>query len=140
MSAATGLAVASMMGEPHNFIFMAMVGNVVPGGPAASPLAGLLVSGERPMLATAGDSGSALFTSSRLLVGQQAGILSKRLTVKSLRRDHIFAYAIDPDSYVTLDLFGAFGKANLLFDAEFEPMQLSEWLGITLAGSASQEN
>jgi hypothetical protein len=100
----------------------------------------LLVSGEEPLIGTEGNSGCSLFTTQRLLVGQTSGILSKRLTVKALRRNMIFAYSIDPDSMVTLDLLGSFGKANLLFDSGFDPMALSEWLGSTLAPPMPKDN
>jgi hypothetical protein len=133
MSVATGIAMAQIMNEPHSFIAGAMVGDLVDGGVDASPLAGLMVKGEQAIVATAGESGSALFTSHRLLVGQRAGIISKRLTVSSLRRDAVVAYSIDPDSFVTLELLGVFGTATLMFDIGFDPMLLSHWLGETLA-------
>ena len=34
---------------------------------------------------------------------------------------------------VSITLIGSFGQAVLIFDAGFDPMQLSDWLGETLA-------
>lgn len=135
---ATQMAMASASGSPHEFVSMAMVGSTVPEA-GESNLAGLLISGEAPILATSGDSGSALFTSHRVLVAQQTGILTKRLAVSVFRRDQILAYSIDPSEYVTLKLFGSFGSATLMFDGGFDPMQLSSWLGETLVGQIDQK-
>ena len=85
------------------------------------------------MFASGGDSGAALFTSARVIVAEQVGIMSKRLAVKAFRRDTILAYSIDPDAAVTLTLMGGFGQALLVFDQGFDPMLLSDWLGETLA-------
>lgn len=116
-----------------------MVGSIIPDA-AQSNLAGLMVPGEAPIVATSGEAGSALFTSHRVLVAQQTGILTKRLAVSVFRRDQILAYSIDPSDYVTLKLIGAFGSATLLFDGGFDPMQLSSWLGETLVGQINQKD
>ena len=135
MSAATSMVMAAAMAsQPYDFVSGAMVGDVVP-EPGQSQLSGLLVSGEHAILAAEGDGGCVLFTSTRVLIGEQAGIMSKRLAVKSLRRDSIIAYAIDPSTHVSVELIGAFGKATLHFAEGFNPMLLSEWLGSTLTGS-----
>lgn len=129
-SAATTAALASM---PHDFITGATIGSVIADAGENSSLFGLLVAGETAELATSGDNGSALFTSARVIVAERAGIISKRFVVKAFRRDAISAFAIDADTLVTLTLFGgSFGKATLIFDEGFEPMQLSTWLGETL--------
>lgn len=133
----SGAMAAAMAGEPYEFISVAMVGDIV-ADPSQSQLFGLLLPNEVAILATKGEEGCALFTSSRLLVGLQVGILSKRLSVKSLRRDGIIAYSIDPDTLVALELIGNFGKAMLFFDKGFNPMRLSEWLGQAVAGSRDQ--
>lgn len=101
-----------------------------------SSLAGLLVGSERALCASGGDSGAALFTSARVIVAEQVGIMSKRLAVKAFRRDAILAYSIDPDTLVTLTLMGSFGQATIVFDQGFDPMLLSDWLGETLAPPA----
>jgi hypothetical protein len=135
VSAATSLAMAAAIAsQPYDFISSAMVGDVV-ADPSQSQLSGLLLQGENAILATEGEAGCALFSDTRLLVGHQAGILSKRLAVKSLRRDGIIAYSIDPDTHVLLELLGNFGKATLYFESSFNPMHLSQWLGQTLTGS-----
>ncbi len=129
-SAATSAVLASM---PHDFIAAATVGSVIAKAEENSTLFGLLVAGETAELATSGDNGSALFTSARVIVAERAGIISKRFVVKALRRDAISAFSIDADTLVTLTLLGgSFGKAALIFDEGFEPMQLSTWLGETL--------
>ncbi len=122
-----------MPGTPPVFVQGAMVGGLLAGGVEESALIGLLVPGETAQLATGGESGSALFTSARVLIAERVGILSKRLAVKAIRRDAIVAYTIDPDTLVTLTLQGgSFGTANLFFDNGFDPMHLSTWLGETL--------
>ena len=123
---------AAMASAPYTLSGGASVGSALT-NVQDSPLIGLLVAGERGLFGTSGESGSVLFTSTRVIIAEQAGILSKRLAVKAFRRDSIFAYAIDPDKAVTLTLFGAFGQAMLVFDAGFDPMLLSDWLGETLA-------
>jgi hypothetical protein len=132
---------AAVMNTPHDFITGAMggakVGALVDGGAERSSLAGLLVAGERGLIATDGDEGASLFTSSRVIVAQQVGIMKKRLSVAAIRRDTILGYSIDPSSHVTLILLGAFGRATLMFDEGFDPMHLSSWLGETLAGQPS---
>lgn len=136
MSAAvtTATSAAALASMPHDFIAGATVGNVIDDAGENSTLFGLLVAGERAELATSGDNGSALFTSARVIVAERAGIINKRFVVKALRRDAISAFAIDADTLVALTLFGgSFGKATLIFDEGFEPMQLSTWLGETLA-------
>lgn len=136
MSAATNAALmAAMASSPHDFIPNAQVGGLIAGGPQDSSLFDLLVPGEAAVLATGGDNGAAMFTSARVLVAEQVGIVSKRFAVKAFRRDAISAFSIDSDKLVTLTVFGgSFGKATLIFDAGFDPMQLSTWLGETLAG------
>lgn len=136
-TAANAALMAAMAASPHSLIGGAMVGRALAGGPGQSSLSGLLVAGETALFATEGDGGSALFTSSRVIVAEQAGLMKKRLTVKAFRRDSIIAYAIDPDSLVTLTLFGGFGQVVLHFDAGFDPMHISDWLGETLAPPAS---
>lgn len=129
-SAAAGAALAS---QPHDFITGATVGKVIAGGAEDSSLFGLLVPGETVDIATSGENGSALFTSARVIVAERIGIISKRFAVKAFRRDAISAFSIDGDTLVTLTLFGgSFGKATLIFDEDFDPMQLSTWLGETL--------
>lgn len=143
MSAATNAALVAMASTPHDFISGATVGGVLAAGPEASSLFDLLVDGETPVLATGGDSGSALFTSARVLVAERVGIMTKRFAVKSFRRDAISAFTIDADNTVTLTLLGgSFGKATIIFDEGFDPMQLSTWLGETLvnAPAASTRN
>ncbi|MBL8656641.1 MAG: hypothetical protein JNJ92_04680 [Altererythrobacter sp.] len=133
MSASTSAAMtAAMASTPHDFISAATVGKPI-GVMSDSTLFGLLVRGETAELATGGENGSALFTSARVLVAQRVGIVSKRFAVKGFRRDAISAFSIDADTLVTLTLFGgSFGKATLIFDEGFDPMQLSTWLGETL--------
>ncbi len=144
MSVAPGLAMAAVMNTPHEFITGAMggvpVGKAVDGGPGGSSLAGLLVEGEQGLIATQGDDGASLFTSTRVIVAQQIGLLKKRLSVAAVRRNTILGYSIDPSSQVTLVLLGSFGKATLMFDEGFDPMHLSQWLGETLAGTHRQDN
>lgn len=133
MSAATHVAMtAAMANTPHDFITAAQVGKALDDAESSS-LFGLLVAGETVELATSGDNGSVLFTSARVLVAERVGIISKRFAVKAFRRDAISAFTIDADTLVTLTLFGgSFGKATLVFDEGFDPMQLSTWLGETL--------
>lgn len=139
MSAATNAAmIAAMSSSPYSLSAGAQVGGILPNGVEDSPLIGLLVAGETALLGTSGEGGSVLFTSGRVIVAEQTGIMSKRLAVKAFRRDTIFAYTIDPDKAVTLTLFGAFGQAALVFDPGFDPMLLSDWLGETLAPPATQ--
>lgn len=139
MSAATNAAVmAAMANQPHDFVTGATVGTVIEGGAENSSLFGLLVAGETVGLATSGENGSALFTSARVIVAERVGIISKRFAVKAFRRDAISAFAIDADTMVTLTLFGgSFGKAALIFDPGFDPMQLSTWLGETLVDATT---
>ncbi len=135
-SAATAAALAS---QPHDFVTGATVGSVIEGGAETSSLFGLLVAGETADLATSGENGSALFTSARVIVAERVGIISKRFAVKAFRRDAISAFSIDADTLVTLTLFGgSFGKATLIFDEGFDPMQLSTWLGDTLVDANSR--
>lgn len=96
-----------------------------------------MVEGERAIFASGGGDGAVLFTSSRVIVAEQVGIMNKRLAVKGFRRDSIFGYGIDPDKAVTLTLHGYFGLAALVFDQGFDPMLLSPWLGETLALASS---
>ncbi|OBX18015.1 hypothetical protein A9995_13835 [Erythrobacter sp. QSSC1-22B] len=134
MSAAvtTATSAAALASMPHDFITGATVGSVIADAEENSTLFGLLVAGETAELATSGENGSALFTSARVIVAERAGIISKRFVVKVFRRDAISAFSIDADTLVTLTLFGgSFGKATLIFDEGFEPMQLSTWLGET---------
>ncbi len=134
-SAATAAALASM---PHDFITGATVGKVIESGAENSSLFGLLVSNETVAVATGGENGSALFTSARVIVAERKGIISKRFAVKAFRRDAISAFSVDADTLVTLTLFGgSFGKATLIFDEGFDPMQLSTWLGETLVDAAT---
>lgn len=129
-----------MMQEPHTFFEGIFVGEQIAGSANESQLSGLMIEGERAVLATSGDGGCALFTNYRLIVGEQAGLLSKRLRVKAISRTTIAAYTIDPDTTVTLELLGGvFGRARLIFDPDFDPMQLSQWLGETLVGNISKE-
>ncbi|MGL5838002.1 MAG: hypothetical protein ACRCY3_05805 [Sphingorhabdus sp.] len=137
MSAATHIALAAVASQPYDFVTSAMVGSIVPDA-EKSQLSPLLLPQEKAILATAGELGCALFTSHRLLVGEQTGIMTKRLAVKVLRRDTIMAYTIDPHDLVTMELIGGFGHATLNFDKDFNPMALSEWLGETLIGSAQE--
>jgi hypothetical protein len=102
-----------------------------------SALAGLMIDGERAILASGGDDGAALFTSSRVIIAEQVGIMNRRLAVKAFRRDSILGYGIDPDKAVILTLHGHFGTAALVFDPGFDPMVLSQWLGETLASTSS---
>ena len=142
MSAAvtTATSAAALASMPHDFIPAATVGNVIADAEENSTLFGLLVAGETAELATSGDNGAALFTSARVIVAERAGIISKRFVVKALRRDAISAFSIDADTLVTLTLFGgSFGKAVLIFDEGFEPMQLSTWLGETLVPAAAAD-
>lgn len=127
---------AAMASQPHHFIPAAKVGAALAGGAEASVLFDLIVPGETAVLAVGGDNGSALFTSARVLVAEQVGIISKRMAVKAFRRDGISAYSIDVDTLVTVNLFGGnFGMATLIFDEGFDPMMLSQWLGETLVGT-----
>ena len=142
MSAAvtTATSAAALASMPHEFIPAATVGNVIADAGENSTLFGLLVASETAELATSGDNGAALFTSARVIVAERAGIISKRFVVKALRRDAISAFSIDADTLVTLTLFGgSFGKAVLIFDEGFEPMQLSTWLGETLVPAAAAD-
>lgn len=124
---------AAMASSPHAFVPSASVGRELAGGTDDSALLDLMVAGETAVLATAGDDGAALFTSARLLVTEQVGIMSKRFAVKCFRRDAINAFAIDADGKVTLTLYGgSFGYATLVFADGFDPMRLSAWLGETL--------
>ena len=136
MSAATNAAVmAAMASTPHSFVEGARVGELLAGGPEESPLIGLLVAGERAELAAAGENGAVLLTNTRVIVAQETGMMKKRLAVKAIRRDAITGYTIDPADTVALTLQGgSFGTINIIFDAGFDPMQLSTWLGDTLVG------
>lgn len=137
-AATTAATLASM---PHDFIAGATVGKVIADAGENSTLFGLLVAGERAELATSGDNGAALFTSARVIVAERAGIINKRFVVKAFRRDAISAFAVDADTLVTLTLFGgSFGKATLIFDEGFEPMQLSTWLGETLVPAPAADS
>lgn len=127
--------IAAMSSSPYTLSGGAMVGGALD-SVEDSPLLGLLVRDETALLATSGEGGSALFTSGRVIIAEEAGILSKRLAVKAFRRNSIFAYTIDPDKAVSLTLFGAFGQALMVFDPGFDPMLLSDWLGETLAPSS----
>ena len=134
---ATTLAIMSATSNTPTFIEHAKIGVVRDDWQTRSPLAALLVTGETVMLATVGNRGSALFTSQRLLVAEEAGILTKRPLVKAIRRGAIDAYVIDRDETVTLALRGGgFGTAVLEFEDEgFDPMLLTAWLGETLTGA-----
>jgi hypothetical protein len=133
MSAASSAAmVAALSATPYALVAGAMVGSL-DASVDDSPLIGLLVANEIAMLSASGQDGAVLFTSARVIVAEQAGILNKRLAVKSFSRQAIIAYAIDPDTHVTLTLSGAFGTAALVFASGFDPMVLSQWLGETLA-------
>jgi len=137
MSAATNAAMmAAMSSTAQLSVSGAMVGSALPDA-NDSALAGLMVEGERAIFASGGGDGAVLFTSSRVIVAEQVGIMSKRLAVKGFRRDAIFGYGIDPDKAVTLTLHGYFGLAALVFDQGFDPMLLSPWLGETLALASS---
>lgn len=137
MTAATNAAMmAAMSSTAQLSVSGAMVGSALPDA-NDSALAGLMVEGERAIFASGGSDGAVLFTSSRVIVAEQVGIMSKRLAVKAFRRDTIFGYGIDPDKAVTLTLHGYFGLAALVFDQGFDPMLLSQWLGDTLALAAS---
>ncbi len=137
MSAATNAAMMAAMSTTSQLsVSGAMVGSALPDA-NDSALAGLMVDGERAIFASAGADGAVLFTSSRVIVAEQVGIMSKRLAVKAFRRDAIFGYGIDPDKFVTLTLHGYFGLAALVFDQGFDPMLLSPWLGETLALGSS---
>ncbi len=137
MSAATNAAMmAAMSSTAQMSVSGAMVGSALPDA-NDSALAGLMIDGERAIFASGGDDGAVLFTSSRVIVAEQVGIISKRLAVKSFRRDAVFGYGIDPDRAVTLTLHGYFGMAALVFDQGFDPMLLSPWLGETLALASS---
>lgn len=126
---------AAMSGTPHSFVAGARVGRLLEGGVDDSPLSGLMVAGERGELAAAGDKGAVLFTNARVIIAEEAGVMSKRLAVKAIRRDTISSYVIDPADTVALTLQGgSFGTVNIVFDAGFDPMQLSTWLGETLVG------
>lgn len=139
MSAATNAAMlAAMSSTPYALSGGAQVGGALPNGVEDSPLTGLLVAGEEALLGASGESGAVLFTSARVIIAEQTGIMSKRLAVKAFRRDTIFAYTIDPDKAVTLTLLGAFGQAALVFDPGFDPMLLSDWLGATLVTSTAK--
>ena len=135
MSAATNAAMMAAMSSASQLtITGAMVGTAL-ADPNDSALAGLMVEGKRALFASGGDDGAVLFTSSRVIVAEQVGIMSKRLAVKAFRRSMIFGYGIDPDKAVTLTLHGQFGLAALVFNPGFDPMLLSQWLGDTLAAS-----
>jgi hypothetical protein len=136
----TSITMSATTGLPYDFVTMAMVGDTIDGDASNSSLSALLVDGEKAILATNGDSGCTLFTSTRVIIGQKAGILTKRLAVSALRRNSILAYSIDPSDVVTLDLLGSFGKATLLFDGSFNPMLLSSWLGETLSSTSIQKD
>ena len=137
MSAATNAAMmAAMSSTAQLSVSGAMVGSALPDA-NDSALAGLMVEGERAIFASGGNDGAVLFTSSRVIVAEQVGIMNKRLAVKAFRRDAIFGYGIDPDKAVTLTLHGYFGLAALVFDQGFDPMLLSPWLGETLALASS---
>ena len=137
MSAATNAAMmAAMSSTAHISVSGAMVGSALPDA-NDSALAGLMIEGERAIFASGGEDGAVLFTSSRVIIAEQVGIMSKRLAVKAFRRDTVFGYGIDPDKAVTLTLHGHFGLAALVFDQGFDPMLLSPWLGETLALASS---
>ena len=137
MSTATNAAMmAAMASTAQMSVSGATVGSVLADA-NDSALAGLMVEGERAILASGGDDGAVLFTSTRVIVAEQVGIMNRRLAVKAFRRDMIFGYGIDPDKAVTLTLHGHFGMAALVFDPGCDPMVLSQWLGETLALSAS---
>lgn len=125
---------AAMASSPYTLVGAAMVGSAIE-NVEDSQLIGLLVSGEEPILAAGGEDGAVLFTSTRVIVAEQSGIISKRLAVKAFRRDAIVSYAIDPDKLVNLTLFGAFGQVSLYFETSFDPMLLSQWLGETLGSN-----
>lgn len=133
MSVAANAAMAAAMANaPYDLVTAALVGKPVAGPADQSSLAGLLVAGERAEFATEGEAGAALFTNARVIVAQRVGVLTKRLAVKAFPRGAIVAYSIDPDTLVTIELLGGFGKATLIFDTGFDPMLLSQWLGETL--------
>ena len=127
---------AAMSSTAQLSVSGAMVGSALPDA-KDSALSGLMVEGERAIFASSGGDGAVLFTSSRVIVAEQIGIMNKRLAVKAFRRDAIFGYGIDPDKAVTLTLHGYFGLAALVFDQGFDPMLLSPWLGGTLALASS---
>lgn len=137
MSAATNAAMMAAMSSTSQLsISGAMVGSALQNA-NDSALAGLLVEGERAIFASGGNDGAVLFTSSRVIVAEQVGIMNKRLAVKAFRRDAIFGYGIDPDKAAILTLHGRFGQAALVFDQGFDPMFLSPWLGDTFALASS---
>ncbi len=137
MSAATNAAMLAAMSSTSQLsVLGAPVGSALP-NPADSVLGGLLVEGEHAIFASGGEDGAVLFTSSRVIIAEQVGIMNKRLAVKAFRRDAIIGYGIDPDKGVTLTLHGHFGQAALVFDPGFDPMALSQWLGDTLASTSS---
>ena len=130
---------AAMASQPHSFVSGAKVGSLLEGGVDDSPLSGLLVDGERGDLAAAGEKGAVLFTTARVIIAEETGVMSKRLAVKAIRRDAITSYIIDPAEAVSLTLQGgSFGTVNIIFDAGFDPMQLSTWLGETLVGPQTE--
>lgn len=134
-TAATNAAMmAAMTSSPYTLVGAAMVGGAIE-NVEDSQLIGLLVSGEEAILAAGGEDGAVLFTSTRVIVAEQSGIINKRLAVKAFRRDAIVSYAIDPDKLVNLTLFGAFGQVSLYFETGFDPMLLSQWLGETLGSN-----
>ena len=141
MSTSSMAMMAATMNVP-TFVSDAKIGTVISDWQARSPLAALLMPGENVALATLGNDGSALFTATRLLVGEEAGLLTKRLVVKAIRRSAIDAFAIDKENKVTLALRGAgFGVATLVFEDEnFDPMQLTMWLGQTLDRIQTEES
>lgn len=124
----------AMTSSPYTLVGAAMVGSAIE-NVEDSQLSGLVVSGEEPILAAGGEDGAVLFTSTRVIVAEQSGIISKRLAVKAFRRDAIVSYTIDPDKLVNLTLFGAFGQVDLYFETGFDPMLLSQWLGETLGSN-----
>lgn len=136
MSFSRDLANVSDSNELYVMVYNANVGSPLKGGLESSNLAGLMVKGEVANFAAEGPKGSVLFTDKRVLISEQVGVISKRMAVHSLRRTDIRAFSIDPSDDVTVVIIGKiFGQAILLFDKDFDPMLLTQWLGETLLNS-----
>lgn len=119
---------------PSPFIGGVFPGSEKHGAQTIAQLDSLLLPGETIDFATGGDGGGALFTSTRLIIVNDAGLFSKRSVVSFIKAAAITAASIDASSDLEVKLAGhGFGGAHLFFDADQDPATISRWCAAAMA-------